>query len=949
MANITNELKEYLATATRVRLAHLVAIELPGDTGAFAYYTEYFRDITYNSNNYIAGRLTSIGDVRQTKDLSAYTVSIKITGALQDELDKAVDSQSYINRKISIHRVYLDDEGNHIPYYTNGDTLLYFEGSISEVSVDENSSAVSRGSSTITWKCANEFYELEKINGRLTDDASHRGLIVDDLGNEVASASAKKLEYIDDLGFFHSNKSINILAEYQTREKAFKVEKKSSGLFGWKKSYDMVEYWRTVTQQVDMRFNLAAKYLPVIYGVQKVDGIPVFADTLVDNPNIVYVVYAFCEGEIDGFLDFYLDDKPIVCLDSTDAGDRACVGIKKYLGNTISIATPSQNPSSPSVHGQEYILNDGDGQVNFWTYHGKNNQTASSTLVNLAANNKFYLQNYGEVQQGAAYWDSRFKLLDTAYVVVKYNITANRTSIPTLSAEVQGKKVAVYGDTGLISDSSTSTNFAWQYLDYLTSPIYGAGISLDRVDLASFIEVANLMDQIDNSYSAGWLPYWRYIGWTNAAEANKKILQGNPLIDTSATVFKNIDGLITQGVCSLNIVEGKYLLTVESEKEPLAHIDYGDIVGGKIRVSDITSKEKYNSIQASILDPGLGWKKNDITFYNLDFKLEDAGVDKKLNLSFPYITNYYTARSLAERELRKSRFNREVTITLPYKYTDLRVNYPITISYDRFNWDTKPFLIKEVIWKANGKVEVVAREYTDSIFINSPKVDKSDEQVPTIASKVKPPRDVNYLPATLGNEPEGVNGTIRWLPSLTPDVTYYALRISGVVGTITIPVEGAQDPNTYITYTIEGFTEGTYTFEVRAVVGAKGYVSSPITLVVDIDPAVNLTKVTGFDLTNNAPGDESTWLGSDISVSWDPLVEEEYILGLGYELEILDSSNDVVHSYEIHNQYTLTYTYQANKLDYLENQGSPGMYRELTFRIRGIGPNGEQSVDWTYL
>ncbi|AZV01997.1 tail fiber protein [Aeromonas phage Akh-2] len=86
------------------------------------------------------------------------------------------------------------------------------------------------------------------------------------------------------------------------------------GLIGGK-NYNLVEYYETVEKSVDLSFNLSAKYLPVIYGTQFVGGIPIFADTDKNNPNTVWVVYAVCEGEIEGFLDIHIDDKPLICID----------------------------------------------------------------------------------------------------------------------------------------------------------------------------------------------------------------------------------------------------------------------------------------------------------------------------------------------------------------------------------------------------------------------------------------------------------------------------------------------------------------------------------------------------------------------------------------------------------------------------------------------------------
>lgn len=955
-SKITQALKDYLNNNDKVQLAHLVRIELPGELASFAYYTDYSREIQYDGQEFVPGKVKNISDVKQSNRLSAHNVTIKITGASSEEVDRAVRSQQYLNKKISIWRVVLDNAtGEIIPYYADGSTLLFFEGTITEVSIDENRSATSRGESTISWKCANEFYDLERVNGRLTDDESHRGLIVDQDGDEVPSNAAKRFEYQTDLGFFHANKSVNILAKYQGLEQAYKLKKKSSGLFGIKKSYDLVEYWETVEKEVDMRFNLAAKNIPTIYGVQKTQGIPIFADTLLDDPSTVYVVYAFCEGEIDGFLDIWMEDKPLVCNDTNDADERACFGVKRGNGDTISVATPTQDPTAPSVHGQEYIVQDGLGQVSFWTFHGKRDQTACSKLVDIAAEGNFYLQNNGPTPMGPEYWDNRYRLLDTAYVVAEFKITDQRTEIPTIYAEIQGRKVAVYDENGLVRDDRTSTNPAWQMLDYLNSPIFGAAVGMDRIDLNTFVEVANLLDTVDNTYELSWVPFWRYIGWEdNTTEANKAILQTNPLLNGETSLFKNMKSMLEQAESSLNIIEGKYALTVESLKDPVADLTEADLVGGRLQVSDITSKEKYNTVQADIRDPGIGWESNDIIFFNADFKAEDSQLEKKANISFPHITNYYCARALAERVLKKSRYNREVSITVPYKYVDLPINSPVTLTYERFGWDKKQFLIRETVWQSTGKVKLKLREYEDGVFINSPQSDIGDSQIPEIGTKVLPPRDLNYRPSIPG-DPEGVNGYLRWLPSFSPDVTYYAINYTGVASTITVNASSTDEPSTYIELPIDTITEDRiYTFEVRAVAGNKGLSSSPAILSLQLGPdgTKNLTMVTGFDLVNNIIGDETVWKGAEVSLQWNPIFEEDFMDNIYYNLEFWDGdfeTGDLIRALEIRNAYAYIYDLPTNKSDYLAAKGTKGMFRQLGVRIRAESDDGAKSVGWTKL
>lgn len=954
MANINPALVAHLDVSRKVQIAHLVRIELPDGEGAAAYHTDYSRAITYNGQPYYPGKLKSIGSVKQTNELSAYTLTVTTTGADDQEIANAIDSGSFLSRTISIHRVYLDADGAIIPYYLDGTSLLFFEGTISEVSIDENSPATGNGTSKIMWKCANEFYDLERLGGRITDDEAHRGVIVDEDGNAVASTAARRPEYQGDNGFFHANKSVNVLAKYQTREKAYRLKKKRSGLFGWKKSYYMEEYWTTVKREVDMRFDLTAKYLPVVYGVQKVDGIPIFADTLKNNPKKVYVVYAICEGEIDGFLDIHLDDKPLVCQDSNDASERGCVGVKRYDGDTMSVATPSYDPSEPSRHGQSYEYSDGDGPITFWTYHGKADQSASSVLVDIAANQNFYLQHTGSVT-GPEYWDNSFKLLDTAYVVAVYDINENRTSIPTLSVEVQGRKTPIYNNEGLVSDDATSLNPAWQLLDYLQSPIFGGGIDATKIDFSSFINVAGIFDMIDTSYEESWLPYWRYVGWLkDRTEDARTAVQTNPAMNTDETVFSLVDSLLKQTSSSLNIVEGRYTLTVEAEAPPLKDYTLKDFVDGKISISDKTTKTKYNSVQASIFDPGLGWEKNEITFYNAEYKLEDLGVEKKSTLTFPFVTNYYCARSMAERELKKSRYSREVVFTLAYRELTLPINAPITITYDRFGWDKKSFLIRKTEWLSSGKVKVTAQEYTDDIFINSAKSDISNEHVPIISSKVLPPRDLSFDPAQPG-DPADTQGTLKWYPSLTSDVTYYTVRYTGEVDILTVPTTTAQNPEEYIELAIPDLTTGIYTFEVRATAAARGYTSSPAILVVEVDEAgkLNLTDVSGFTLDNNVPAEGPyAWAGDSIELSWDANPEEGTTPSLRYVLQFWDGdfvSGELVRSMSITGAYNYSYTPSQNKADFLASRGSLGIYRALNVRIRAEADDGGRSVDWSYL
>ena len=123
------------------------------------------------------------------------------------------------------------------------------------------------------------------------------------------------------MGFLHSETTINILATYTAIETKQTLKKKSSW-FGLRKSYKLVTEEVEVSRDVDLNWALSANYIPVVYGVDRVAGKPVFVDTKSDDTNNIFLVYTLCEGEIGGIYDVYIDDSPLICLNSADADAR---------------------------------------------------------------------------------------------------------------------------------------------------------------------------------------------------------------------------------------------------------------------------------------------------------------------------------------------------------------------------------------------------------------------------------------------------------------------------------------------------------------------------------------------------------------------------------------------------------------------------------------------------
>ena len=961
-------MRQVLATAQQFfdsnkhrKVANLVRMELPttGGSSTSVYLTDYSTNITFQGNLYTTGQLKSISSFTQTTELTSAQINIAVTGLDQYQLGLFLEEgHSLQGKKVTVYQQYLDQNGILIPIMEGNLPYIWFRGNIQGGKIDDKRDAT-LGESVITWTCTNDFFDFERIQGRYTSDQAHRALVTDETGALVPSGSAKRPEYADDLGFFHANKSTQILAKYQTEEKKYKMEShKKSGLGGLMgmEEYEVVEYYETVTKEVDLSFNLAAKYLPVAYGTQFVGGIPIFADTEVNNPNMVWVVYAVCEGEIEGFLDIHIDDKPLVCIDDEDDQGRVCFGRKKINGDTMNVVAvdaagnPVPNAAGPSVHGQSYVLQDDDGEIKFWVYHGLKNQTASSVMVDMARQGKFYMQQ-GTASTpaiGPEYWDQNFKLLDTQYVVMRVAITENRSDIPDVMFEVKGRKIKTYNSQLVPTQTKSSSNLAWQILDY-TTQIFGQAIPIDSIDLNSFYFVASSYDIIDTSYDALWVPFWRYVNWENTQQSNRKMIQTNWVMDTASSVFDCLKILLAQGQASLPSFNGKYYLTQQLEQPTVAHIDLENTIGGNISITDSTGRTKYNMVAASISDPAMLWNEEQITFFDSTYLQQDNMMEKQMNLAFPGITNYYTARTMAARELKKSRYSRAIeNIKTDGDLFFLLPNDPVTISYNRYNFSEKTFFVNSVSITPQGRVELKLTEFDVGVFISSPQSDNSSNQIPSISSNILPPTNLQYIPhLSVSSDAIAQNGTLEWTASKTTGVIYYTIYQSGKLDPYI--VEALPDITVKLQLPIIGLVEGNYTFEVRQVIGS-GSRSKPQVLVTDINPAKSLSAITGFRARNRNPGEQSIFSGGYLQLEWDRTPDEDLIQPLYYVLEFYNSTNALMRSLTIQNLYDFTYLLTDMKADYkLITGGSTGVYRKYIIRIRAEGQHGEQSVSWTYL
>ena len=409
---------------------------------------------------------------------------------------------SFVNREVFVYKAFINPETGGV----YGDPVLIFKGITASTNIQE-----SPNSSKVQWNLTSHWGDFAEIRGRITTDEIHRSV---DANGKANPDLTIRPEYATDLGFLHAESSLNTIAIYQTTETRTRMKSKKrgglAGLVGMKKYY-MEEYQVQVDNEVDLSVHLQGRHLPVLYGVQRINGIPIFADTKSNNSKEVYVVYALAEGQVHGIYNMYIDGAPLICTDKSDFDVRnastgtdkdntqlQCYGradqgstlsganVTASTGNTIididdedlaedmheeyaeysayaninqgrarqfqnfnesSIQSLSTSSDAEGLRHRETASISHPYSMHFTFYQGKRNQKGDNNLTTIAQANQFKRQ--ADYFSGSkAYWSPEHRLLDTAYAVMKFTIDADQTTIPDIEYVVKGKVLENYNYDG---------------------------------------------------------------------------------------------------------------------------------------------------------------------------------------------------------------------------------------------------------------------------------------------------------------------------------------------------------------------------------------------------------------------------------------------------------------------------------------------------------------------
>ena len=154
------------------------------DVGSGIYVTDYFHDITYDGDTYLASdHLISIGSPRESRDLRVNTLNVALSGVEQSFISLFLQND-FVNRRVLIYKGAMS--GGSIV----GAPMTLFDGRLTRFEVRE-----SNDTSEVVLEVASHWADFEKKAGRLTNNNSQQFFFSGDVGFEYAANTVRDLKW----------------------------------------------------------------------------------------------------------------------------------------------------------------------------------------------------------------------------------------------------------------------------------------------------------------------------------------------------------------------------------------------------------------------------------------------------------------------------------------------------------------------------------------------------------------------------------------------------------------------------------------------------------------------------------------------------------------------------------------------------------------------------------
>ncbi|MCU8498503.1 phage tail protein [Vibrio vulnificus] len=446
--------------------------------------------------------------------------------------------------------------------------------------------------------------------------------------------------------------------------------------------------------------------------------------------------------------------------------------------------------------------------------------------------------------------DNNIRLISDRFKVEAL-IHGNAVIDPRFDTEFQG--VSDWTKRTWQNDSRVSyRNPACVILTYLLDSYFGLGLSVDAVDIKSFIDLANYCDEKGLTFD----------GYIDQGSDFGEILVG------MATSF---DGV-------LYVEDGVVKAKADKVSPAVAHITQDSLVG-TFKLSNASDSSYYNVVSAEFINEETTFTKDKYVLpANLSESqtIEEDGFEKTKEIKFPYTISSPSKgksliKALTNKALKKSKLQRTVEFSLDNSEISVNIFDVIEITQPDYGLNRAKFRVDKVVSTLDENTmvsTVTATEYSDTVY------DDSDFEDGVTSPPIKPPTFSIPAPTNLEFSQIGTGkGVLSW------DNRHYKEHRVQVVhnGNLVASISGSK-------YIFENLKAGTHSFKLRAV-DSLGATSDWVELLNQtVTPGVPLPDVTGLKCEFTSP---------EALISWDDM--KGAVVGVNGDLTV----QDVFSHYEV--------------------------------------------------
>ena len=245
-------------------------------------------------------------------------------------------------------------------------------------------------------------------------------------------------------------------------------------------------------------------------------------------------------------------------------------------------------------------------------------------------------------------------------------------------------------------------------LDYMKSTRYGAKLTDNEIDTASFLAL--------NTYGDTGFSY---------TDLDDNIVTGkisiNGVVDPKQTLLSNMTALAdnTGSWLTYDIYAGKWTVIINKAQSSAVTITDSNILG-EITISGTSLTQLDNTVNVQYQNTDIRDKVDFVKISVPSEELHPNEPNKTLELNLPYINKQVVAAKIGLQQLKQARVDKIITFRTDFSYLQLKAGTVISITSAIYGFTAKPFRIitAQEVEEATGElvIEFTALEYEASVY-----------------------------------------------------------------------------------------------------------------------------------------------------------------------------------------------------------------------------------------